>query len=200
MRKIIVALVAAATLAAGGVAFAVLNPFDGAGADSTPPTTAAAQPTQPGAGPAAGKRGDAIKGVLDDLVAKGTITAQQRDAIVDAFKAKLQQMGGGKGGPGGRPGGFRGRLANRAELGQAVAGVLGITPQDLRTQLKDGKSIADIAASKNIPLKQVTDKLTADVDARIDKAVSAGKLDPAKAATLKTKVPQMVDKIVNHKR
>ncbi len=190
MRKFVATVAAAGTLAAGGVTAAVLNPFEGAGAQSSPPTTATANPTDPGAQGKAG-RGDAVNKILDDLVTKGTITQQQRDAIVQAFQEHRAELGHGR---------LRHALANRKELGAAVAKVLTITPQDLRAQLKSGKSIADIANEKGVDLKTVTDTATTELTARLDKAVADGKLDHSKADALKAKLPQVVDKLVNHKR
>lgn len=190
MRKFVATVAAAGTLAAGGVTAAVLNPFQGAGAQTAPPTTAAPNPADPGAQAKSGKA-DAVSKILDDLVTKGTITHQQRDAIVEAFKAHRGEL---------RHGSFRHMLANRKELGAVVAKTLGTTPQDLQAQLKAGKSIADVAKDKGVDLKVVTDAVNGELTARVDKALANGKLEQAKADAFKAKLPQVVDKLVNHKR
>ncbi len=184
MRKIVASVAAAGTLAAGGTAVAVLNPFQGAGAQTAPPTTAPASPRAAG-------RGDALKKILDDLVSKGTITQQQEDAIVQAVKSHVGVEGKGR----------LGRFAlHRKELGTEVAKLLNTTPQDLRAQLKSGKSIADVANAQGVPLATVTDGLTKAIDGRIDQAVTSGKLDQQRADAFKAKVPTLVDRIVNHKK
>lgn len=187
MRKFVASVAAASTLAAGGVAVAVVNPFQSAGAQTAPPTTAPA----PRPGHAGHHKGDSVTAVLNDLVAKGTITKAQEDAIVQAFKHGKVEL---------RHGAWRHGMADRKELGTVVAKALGITPQDLQAQVKSGKSIADIAADRKVDVNAVTGAVTSAIDARIDQAVSSGKLDAAKAATMKAKVAQTVDKLVNHHR
>lgn len=63
----------------------------------------------------------------------------------------------------------------------AAAVVLKTTPAELRTELRDGKSLKDIAAARNVPYATVTDAVVAAVKADLDAAVKAGTLKPARA-------------------
>ena len=83
--------------------------------------------------------------------------------------------------------------------GKVVADTLGVSTQDLRTALKSGQSISDYATSLGKNPEDVVTALVNAADARIDKAVADGKLDATKAAELKAKVPDRVQKLVDHK-
>jgi uncharacterized protein (DUF433 family) len=85
----------------------------------------------------------------------------------------------------------RGALATAAET-------IGISPADLRSQLKDGKTVAQVAQDHDVTAQQVVDAVVAKASARIDTAVANGKLDADRAATLKQKLPDAVTKLVNH--
>lgn len=63
----------------------------------------------------------------------------------------------------------------------AAADVLKTTPAELRTELRDGKSLKDIAAAQNVPYATVTDAVVAAVKADLDAAVKAGTLKQARA-------------------
>jgi hypothetical protein len=60
----------------------------------------------------------------------------------------------------------------RVEL-KAAADALGITPAELLTELKAGKSIADVASEKNVDLTKVTDAMVADGTAKLEAAIKA---------------------------
>ena len=80
----------------------------------------------------------------------------------------------------------------------AAAKVLGMTPDALRAELKSGKSVAEVAQSKNISVADVENALVKDADTKIESWVSAGKLTQDKATKIEAKVPAAVDKAVNH--
>jgi len=90
------------------------------------------------------------------------------------------------------------RHAARAAIKDA-AGVIGIKPADLVKELKAGKSIADVATEHNVNPQAVIDKLVTDANARVDKAVAAGKITQAKGDAAKAKMTERVTKIVNKK-
>src|SRR6478672_1742361 len=140
MKKLIAA--AGIVLGLGAAAF-VLSTVVPAGAE-TGVTQAVTQ--------AAG-RGEKAKGVLDGLVADGTITQDQETKILDALKAAAPR--GGKGGA------LRGRgLAVFKQALDTSAGALGMSADDLKAELKTGKSVADVATEKGVPLDDVTKALT----------------------------------------
>jgi len=69
-----------------------------------------------------------------------------------------------------------------------AAAVLGLTVEELQEQLKSGKSLADIAASKGISKKKLISGLTAKTSARLDEAVKSGKLTADTATRLQEKL------------
>jgi hypothetical protein len=93
----------------------------------------------------------------------------------------------------------RARPALRVARGlfRDAAKVIGVAPKDLRDAVKGGQSIADVATAHNVAPQAVIDKLVADSTARIDKAVTDGKVTQEKAdkakAALATRIPQAVN-------
>ena len=63
----------------------------------------------------------------------------------------------------------------------SVAKALGITTDELKTDLAKGQSIADIAKAKNLDVNKVIDTLVDDASAKIDQAVKDGHLTQAQA-------------------
>jgi len=120
---------------------------------------------------------DAIASVLSALVAKGTITQVQADAVKAAFAAAAPSRdfdGPGKGmGP---------MNADRAALDALIAKTIGVDSSTVRSRLAAGESLGAIAGAKKAELIAV---LVADETKRIDAAVTAGKLTATQAATLK---------------
>ena len=115
---------------------------------------------------------DALNQSLDDAVKAGDLTQQQADAIKARENGK-QVCGGllpGVGAPGRGPGG-----AARVGLAE-YAKALGMSEQDLRQQLAAGKTVKDIAASKNLSESDFRSKLADVVKADLDPQVKSGKL------------------------
>lgn len=90
--------------------------------------------------------------------------------------------------------GPRGRM--RAHL-EAASAALGMTPEDVRTALQGGSSLADLAKAKNVALQKVVDAIVVDEKAEIAQAVADGKLTQTQADALLAKVVEHVTAIVN---
>jgi hypothetical protein len=88
------------------------------------------------------------------------------------------------------------RAVAKAVLKDA-AGVIGIQPKELFTDLKGGQSIADVATAHNVAPQAVIDKLVTDADARLDKAVADHKITQEQADKAKGKMTDRVTKIVD---
>ena len=86
----------------------------------------------------------------------------------------------------------------RAAGAKTVATTIGISTDELKQDLKNGQSIAEIATAHNVDPQTVATALVNQIDARIDKAVTDGKLTQERADTLKGKAPTVVDKVINH--
>ena len=114
---------------------------------------------------------------LQELVDDGTITAEQADAVEGAIEeARPERERRG-------PGGFGHRHRGGWPLAlEEAAGALGIDTDALREALRDGQSIADIAAEQGVELQTVIDALVAAAEERLDEAVAAGDIDAEQAA------------------
>jgi len=124
---------------------------------------------------------------VDQAVQQGTLTQAQADAI----KARIQAgdtgaLWGGRGGFGSRSViGGRAHLPglHQAMLG-AVAQTLGITADELRTQLRSGQTLAQIAQVHNTTEQAVISAALGAAKTQLDQAVTNGTLTQARADTI----------------
>ena len=97
-----------------------------------------------------------------------------------------------------------GHPALRRGLRQAVlrisADTIHVSVDELRTDLRNGRSIAQVAQSKGVDPKTVVDALVKAADTRIDSLASAGRITAERAAKLKDRVPDVAQRVVNHVR
>jgi hypothetical protein len=135
-----------------------------------------------------------LQDVLKPLVADGTITQAQADKVIAALVAAHPDGDGPMGGHRGM-GGPMGRRAG-ADL-DIVATTLGITADEVRTALKGGQTLADLAVSKGKTAQAVIDAIVADATKHITAEVTAGTLTQAEAdkrlADLTTRVTDFVN-------
>ncbi len=155
----------------------------GSGASGTGSSDAAA-PTPP--------KDSWVDGALKPLVDAGTITQAQADAVKDALsKARPAFPGGRK--PEGRFGGPLGKDPAK------VAAAIGITEADLKAGLVAGKTLAELATENGKDPAAVAQVIIDDVNARIDTALSAGRITQAQADQMKADAKARADDIVNGK-
>ena len=198
MNKRIAAGVLTAAIAGGGTAGLFLtnaaNAADGTPSTTTAPAAGATAPTPPTAADRTARRTAELTTALQALVDSGKITAEQRDAVIQAIIAA--QPAGAKGGPGGFGGARGGRGALGASV-DAVAKALGMDAAALRTALAGGASIADVAKEKGVAVDTVVQAIVAAETARIDQAVTDGKLTQAQADARKADLTARATAIVN---
>ena len=127
---------------------------------------------------------DRLTSLLSGLVAKGTITQSQADAIV---KAQSDMKAAGK----------AAMETNRTAVDAVVTATLGITADAIKARLKAGESLATIAGAKKDTLIAA---ITAEINRQIDAAVVTGKLTAAQATERKAKTAENVTKRVNNLR
>lgn len=84
--------------------------------------------------------------------------------------------------PGGPPGG------GRQQMLQDASEVLGMDTTELKSKLQQGKSVADIAASKGITLDQLKAGLTDKVKARLTADVASGKISQTQSANILSRI------------
>lgn len=158
MKKTVAAATVAVSLGIGGVAGAFFG---------VPGLAGAAE----GATGAVGWVEEALGGLVDD----GTITEQQADAVETVLDGARPQHGGGHGEAAGR------RQASGHLSLSTVAVSLGITEDELRSALEDGRTIADVADVKGVAVQTIVDAVLAEQKDHLDDKVAAGELTEAQA-------------------
>jgi hypothetical protein len=181
----------AAGLLGGGAAGMALGLPGFAGAQESPSTTAPADPNAPAA-TAKLSRGAWMRDALASLVAKGTITQEQADAVIAALEEARPAKGPGHRGPRGK--GARGIFGRGLDT---AAGAIGITAEELRTALRDGQSLADVARSKNVDPEKVVSALVAEVKTHLDEEVASGRHTRAEADQKLARVTERIRAFVN---
>lgn len=131
-----------------------------------------------------GKGKDRLGSLLSGLVAKGTITQSQADAIV---KAQTDAMAAGK----------AAMEKNRAAEIAIVTSTLGITEDALKTRIKAGESLATIAGAKKDALIAA---LVTFKNKEITDAQTAGKITADQATKMKANITARVTQMVNNLR
>ena len=182
MRKKASTLVLATSLGLGGLATGVvLAPAMATAATSDTTTTAAVA-----------DRVSKIKEALSGLVTDGTLTQAEADKVATTLAEKLPARG--PGGPGGHGRGF-----GRGPGLEAAAEAIGITVEELHTQLHAGKTLAQIAEAEGVSKATLIDKLVTAAEAKLAEAVTSGRLTQAEAdakkADLRARITEQVDRV-----
>jgi len=79
-----------------------------------------------------------------------------------------------------------------------AAKALGISTDELKTDLAKGQTIAQIAKTKNRDLNKVIGALIADASGKVDAAVKAGHLDQTQGDKLKSGLKTSITDAVNN--
>jgi ribosomal protein S20 len=142
---------------------------------------------------------DAIAARIDAAVKVGKLTPEQG--------AKLKERLSNANGLGLR---LRGRLAmkhpglvrgiHRVQRLGPVTKYLEITPQELRSELRAGKSLAQIATAHGKTVEGLVDAIVAPAKARLDKAVEKGQLTRQRADELLSRLNDAVEQAVQRVR
>ncbi|MCC6629186.1 MAG: hypothetical protein IT340_17495 [Chloroflexi bacterium] len=135
--------------------------------------------------------------MIDAAVQAGTLPAEAATRLKERVNAGDLVIGHGRGGKGG-PGGPGGPGRGPGFEPQALATFLGITPEQLRTELT-GKSLAQVAQAHGKSRDQLITFVTDQHKARLAEAEAAGRLTQAQADQMQQQftqnVGQMVDKV-----
>jgi hypothetical protein len=201
MRKRLTAVALAGTVGLGAV---------GATAVAYPALADNSKKESPQAGSDAAKqaaqdrRTAAIRAALQGLVDDKTLTPAQADKVASTL-AKSGALPGGLGrlggpdGPGiGRGGGLLGVEGPKAD--EAAAKVLGLSVDDLRTQLRSGSTLADIAKKQGKDVNALVNALDAVAKEQLDASVKAGRLSQASATQIEKTLEQRVRTVVQNGR
>jgi polyhydroxyalkanoate synthesis regulator phasin len=139
---------------------------------------------------------NAVKHQIDAAVAAGRLTKAQGDALKARIDAGRLPFGLGFGF------GAFGHHGLGGPFGQldAAATYLGLTEAQLRTQLSNGKTLAQIAKDQNKSVSGLVDAMTASAKKHLDAAVAAGRLTQAQADQVAKDLEQRITDLVNGKR
>ena len=193
MKRLLIALAALAVIGLGAVAIggAVTSAQEGDGPVGTFVSNLAEK-----LGVSESELTTAIKDtrveMLDEAVANGRLTQEQADRMREKInESDYGLFGFGRG--------FGDRLCHRAAghvLGTA-AEVLDMPKEDLAQQLKDGKSLAEVAEAKGMSVEDFKSALLDKEKAKLDTLVSEDKLTQAQADKIYEKFQENIDTIVN---
>ena len=184
-RKIAAIVITTVALTAGTVGVS-------SAASKTKTTATRVSIANPGALGSKGGRGLDLTATLSALVAKGTITQAQADAIIAAADAARAAAEAVKPLMPAKP-----TKADHDARLALISTTIGIDSATVKTRLAAGETLAAIAGAKKDALIAA---LVADETKRIDAAVTAGKLTAAQATTLKAGLVAHVTEEVNSVR
>jgi hypothetical protein len=192
-RKWVAGAAAALVVAGGGVAVGA-NTFGSPKEERQAVIADAAK--QLGIAPA--KLSDALNKALENRVDAAVAAGRLSKAEGEALKARIE-AGDAPLFPGGRPHGFghhRGFGHHGPKL-DTVATYLGVTEEQLRTELESGKTLAQIAKDHGKTADGLVGALVDAAGKRLDEAVKAGRLTRAEADAMLTGLKARITDFVN---
>jgi hypothetical protein len=140
---------------------------------------------------------EARQKVLDEAVKDGWLTQEQADQMANRLG---DGSGDGMMGPGGPGKGFMGpHMGGRGDsLVSVAAEQLGMTAQDLMTELRNGATIADVAKEKNVDPQAIIDAYATQLKVKLDQSVADGKITQKMAdATLEQATTRAAEQVNN---
>ena len=135
-----------------------------------------------------------LKDALSGLVGDGTITQEQADKVAETLNESGELRGPG----GGHGHGGPGHLLKQGL--DAAATALGLTETEVLDALRDGQSLAEVAAEEGVDVQAVVDALVAEAEQALADAVDAGRLTQDQADEFITDLPMRVEDMVNNAR
>ncbi len=139
----------------------------------------------------------ALKNRVDAAVKAGDLTVAQGQAM----KARIDAGGIPVFGLGRGPGHHGPHGLHRPHEGLAAAAkYLGITQAQLRTALNGGKTLAQVAKSRNKSVDGLVAAMVADAKADLAEAVKAGSLTQAESEEIQADLKARISELVNNAR
>jgi ribosomal protein S20 len=123
---------------------------------------------------------------IDQAVQDGKLTADQANERKSNLQDRITKLVNE-----GKPKGDHGPKLD------AAAKALNVSVDDLRSKLKDGKTLAQVAKDQGVDVQKVIDAMVADATAHIDQAVKDGKLTADQATQRKSGLKDRITKLVN---
>lgn len=133
----------------------------------------------------------ALNDRLDKAVASGKMTSEKASQIktkeASEIAARINKPWTGK----------KNNCDFHKDIGQPLQTILGMTTTQLKEQLDNGKTLAQIAADRGMSKANLTAKLNSAMVANIDQAIKDNKKTAEKAAEIKAKLPQRIEKLIS---
>jgi membrane peptidoglycan carboxypeptidase len=183
MKRTAVAGALVAGLLGGGAAGAILGTAGVSGAQETT-TTTVQQDAERSERPDPSAR---LAEVLAPLVEAGTIDQAQADAVIAALLEARPDRGHGRG----------------EHLGRGLdtaAEALGMTDAELRAELRDGQTIAQVAEAQGVDVQVVIDALLAEVEEHLAEKVASGDRTQEEADEMLERATERITDLVNNGR
>ncbi len=196
MRKRLTAVALAGTVGLGAMGVAAYPAL----ADSTAKESPQAG-SEAGEQAMEGRRATAIREALKGLVDDKTLTTEQADKVAETLgKSGAVRGFGGLGGPGGpgRHGGGGLLGVEGPQADEAAAKVLGMSVEDLRTAIRDGSTLAELAKKQGKDVDTLVSALVAVAKARIAEGVKVGKITQETATQIEKTLEQRVRTVVQN--
>jgi transposase-like protein len=132
-------------------------------------------------------------GLMKKLVAVVTV-------VLALIVAPAASLAGAADAPGPKAPARAWERGHRLARGIAVAAAaIGVEPKELRDALAGGKSVAGVAEAHHVDPQTVIDAVLSAADKKIDEAVANGRIDEARATTIKDRVQDRVAKLLQTK-
>ena len=178
-KQVLIPFVAAAAILVGAVTMGGLASANGPGGDSTSLLTKVAAKLSISVDTLTQAFKDARVELIDEAVADGKITSDKADAM----KQRVEEGNGLNYGRGehGRRGGHGFKASVYKSANEAITTTLSVTTEELRTAMKEGKSLVDIATEKSVTQEQLSTAVLAAVRTQLDQAVTDGDITQEQA-------------------
>jgi hypothetical protein len=131
---------------------------------------------------------EAYNETIDEQVTAGKLTQDQADMLKQRGFELAPMFG---------PHAGARIMIGGVEVMKSAADVLGLTTDELMTQLRDGKSLADVAQAQGVSADKLKSDLLARVKAALDTAVSDGKITQSQADEMYSRTESNIDTIIN---
>jgi hypothetical protein len=129
---------------------------------------------------------------IEAALKAGKLTDEQAAAL----KKRVNEWKLCSGMSGGRGHGKHLRFAAVASMMAGAADYLDLSRSELRSELKAGKSLGDIATAKGKSVSGLKQAMLAKITARLDKAVTDGKLADARRDALLERYGKLADRLI----
>ncbi len=139
----------------------------------------------------------AVTGSIDEALSAGKLTQEQADKQKSGLAEQLKQSITTNKIVGERGPGKEGKRGNLFGDHAALAGIVGITHDELKTQLDEGKTLLQVSEANGVTKDNLVQALRAIRTKAIDDAVNSGQITAAQADEQRTQLTYQVEKFIN---